>query len=112
MLVIITPLAILIFGRSTFSNFWTGYFLALLVQFLYYFGFEAAFQKTPGKFITGTKVIMADGEKPGLGSIAKRTLIRLVPFEVISMYTGKSLSEKGTWWHDRWAATRVVRNQQ
>jgi uncharacterized RDD family membrane protein YckC len=112
MLVIINPIAILILGKGFFSNYWNGFLLAMLMQFLYYLGFEAAFQRTPGKFITGTKVIMLDGSKPDIGTITKRTLIRLVPFEVISMYTGKSLQEKGTWWHDRWAATRVVRNQQ
>ena len=109
MFVLITTLARLSFGNSFFTNYWRGYFFALLMLFLYYFVFEAAFQRTPGKFITGTKVIMADGSKPDIGAIAKRTLIRFVPFEAFSMDTGKVPENKGTWWHDRWASIRVVR---
>jgi uncharacterized RDD family membrane protein YckC len=108
MLVLINPLVRLIFGNSLYKNFWSGFLFALLMQFVYYFVFEVTFQKTPGKFITGTKVVMEDGSKPDITTIAKRTLIRLVPFDVISMYTGKEIENKGTWWHDRWAATRVV----
>lgn len=67
----------------------------------YYFIFETAFQRTPAKFITGTKVVMQNGSKPDAGLIAKRTLSRFVPFEPFS-------GNNGTWWHDRWSKTRVV----
>jgi uncharacterized RDD family membrane protein YckC len=110
MLVLINPLVRLLFGNLLYKNFWGGFLFALLMQFIYYFAFEATLQKTPGKFITRTKVVMADGSKPDNATIAKRTLIRLVPFEAISMYTGKETENKGTWWHDRWASTRVVMN--
>jgi uncharacterized RDD family membrane protein YckC len=109
MFVIINPLVRLIFGNSLYKNYWSGFLFASFMLFLYYFVFEAAFQRTPGKFITGTKVIMQNGSKPDIGTIAKRTLIRFVPFEAISTYTGKEPESKGTWWHDRWATTRVVK---
>lgn len=75
--------------------------LGVFLLFLYYFVFEAAFQRTPAKFITGTKVVMINGSKPDAGTIAKRTLSRFVPFEPLS-------GSKGIWWHDRWTRTRVV----
>jgi uncharacterized RDD family membrane protein YckC len=108
MFILINPLVRLIFGDFLYKNIWSSYLFASLILFFYYFIFEAIFQKTPGKFITGTKVVMMDGSKPDIATIAKRTLSRLVPFEVFSMYTGKEIENKGTWWHDRWAATRVV----
>lgn len=55
---------------------------------------------------------MGDGTKPNPGTIAKRTLIRFVPFEVISLYTGQDANNKSTLWHDRWTSTRVVRMAQ
>jgi len=109
-LILIYPLVHLILGNSLLANFWIRYMFALLTQFFYYLVFETAFQRTPAKFITGTKVMMADGSKLAISTIAKRTLVRFIPFEVISMYTGKAIENKGTWWHDRWTSTRVVRN--
>lgn len=96
-------------GSDFVGNFWFNFFLGLCITFLYYFIFETSLQRTPAKFITGTKVVMEDGSKPGAGTIAKRSIIRLVPFEVISIYTGDQIENKGTWWHDRWSGTRVVR---
>lgn len=103
-------LGILGLARSfTESPYAARLILAYALLFLYYFAFEALFQRTPGKFITGTKVVMAGGGKPTLGTIAVRTLSRFVPFEPISAYTGKDEDKKRTWWHDRWTRTRVVR---
>jgi uncharacterized RDD family membrane protein YckC len=110
MLFIINPLIRLVFGKAFTANFWGNWMFALLIMFLYYFVFELVFQKTPAKFITGTKVVLDDGSKPNASAIAKRTLTRLVPFEAVSMYTGKELEKKGTWWHDRWTATRVIKS--
>ncbi len=105
----IDPLVTAVFGPqllqdAIFAFVWSNIELAV-----YYFVFEWAFQRTPAKFITGTKVIRMDGSKPDAVTILKRSLTRLVPFEPISMYTGKDLGQKGTWWHDRWTRTRVVR---
>jgi uncharacterized RDD family membrane protein YckC len=110
MFLLVNPLVRLLFGNSFFSNYWTSYLFASIMLFLYYFAFEAVFQKTPAKFITGTKVVTVDGSKPEIGTIALRSLIRFVPFDAISMYTGKEVANKGTWWHDRWVTTRVVKS--
>ena len=78
-------------------------FAPAAVFFFYYFIFEVALQRTPAKFITGTKVIMPDGTKPSISAFSKRTLCRFVPFEPLSGI------HKGIWWHDRWSGTQVVR---
>ena len=106
----IYPVARLVFGKSFGENFWLTWVFNLSILFLYYFSFEAAFQRTPAKFLTSTRVVVSDGSRPDATTIAKRTLIRLVPFEVISQYTGKEPDLIGTWWHDSWTNTRVIKN--
>jgi hypothetical protein len=106
----IYPVARLVFGKSFGENFWLTWVFNLSIFFLYYFSFEAAFQRTPAKFLTATRVVIADGSRPDVATIAKRSLIRLVPFEVISQYTGKEPDLIGTWWHDNWTNTRVIKN--
>jgi uncharacterized RDD family membrane protein YckC len=77
------------------------------VFFLYYFLFETFLQRTPAKYITRTKVITRDGNKPGIGTIARRTLCRLVPFDPISAIG--TPSDERSFWHDRWTQTLVVK---
>lgn len=55
-----------------------------LLPFVYYVGMETVFGKTVGKFVTGTKVVTADGDKPELMAILGRTLCRLIPFDAFS----------------------------
>jgi uncharacterized RDD family membrane protein YckC len=104
------PLAKLAFGESVGTNFWISWLFGLSTLFLYYFIFEMAFQRTPGKFLTGTRVVLEDGSRPDAATIAKRALCRFVPFEVLSQYTGKDPNQMGTWWHDRWTNTRVIQS--
>jgi uncharacterized RDD family membrane protein YckC len=80
------------------------FFLGFILCFLYYFIFESIWQRTPAKFITGTKVVTCDGTKPTPGTIMKRTLIRFVPFEAFSF-----LGERVYGWHDRWSGTYVIK---
>jgi uncharacterized RDD family membrane protein YckC len=76
---------------------------SLLSLLLYYVGFEGLFGRTPGKFVTRTRVVLEDGSKPSLGTILLRTVCRFVPFEPFSFLGGSSRG-----WHDRWSGTRVV----
>jgi uncharacterized RDD family membrane protein YckC len=78
-------------------------FFQLLIVVGYYVLFEALFQRTPGKFITGTKVIAYGGGKPSFGQIVGRSFARLVPFEWFSFLGGSG------GWHDTWTRTRVVK---
>jgi len=82
----------------------TGWLLTISIFFLYYFAFEVIWQRTPGKFITGTKVVTPDGRKPATYAIAVRTLARLVPFEPFSF-----LGKEANGWHDKWSCTTIVR---
>jgi uncharacterized RDD family membrane protein YckC len=113
MYVIIGPLQRFLFGEFINEQLEYGCLLSLTISFtilfLYYFISETFFQKTLGKLITKTKVINDDGTKASYSAIAKRTLIRFLPFDSISFYTGKDEENKGTWWHDRWSRTRVTR---
>ena len=73
--------------------------------FLMLLKFEYFFQKTPGKFLTKTKVIDAYGNRPEIGPLILRSIIRMVPFEALSC-----LSDRG--WHDTWSETFVVPDKE
>ena len=75
--------------------------VALIVLFAYYFFFELLAAATPGKLITGTRVISRQGDTLDAGTIALRNLIRFIPFEPFSF-----LFSEG--WHDKWSKTTVV----
>lgn len=77
--------------------------LGLAITVLYYFGFESALGRTPGKLVTGTKVVDENGNKPTLKMIFVRTLCRFIPFEAFS-FLGSN-----TGWHDTISKTRVVK---
>jgi len=76
-----------------------------ILFFIFYYGiFESIWSKTPAKFITKTKVIMENGEKPDFRTTFIRTLIRLIPFEACSFLSPK----RPRGWHDKWSKTIVV----
>jgi uncharacterized RDD family membrane protein YckC len=77
---------------------------ALLLFPLMYIWFEYKWQRTPGKFITKTRVVDEYGNPPELSAVLLRTVIRLVPFEPFSCF-GDPYSRG---WHDRWSDTFVV----
>lgn len=70
--------------------------------FLYHFLFELLFGRTIGKFITGTKVIDEDGNKPNFLTLLVRNAGRLIPFNAISFLLFKA------GWHDAISKTTVV----
>lgn len=84
---------------TTYHPLWIA-----LEAFVYYMVFETAFGWTPGKLVTGTRVVRCDGSKPSAGDVARRTLIRLVPLSALSF-----LFSEPSGWHDVWTDTRVVR---
>ncbi|WP_153799269.1 RDD family protein [Foetidibacter luteolus] len=67
---------------------------------IYYLFFESLFGTTPGKLLTGSKVIDENDKKPSLKTIILRTLIRAIPFEALSGFTYL--------WHDTWSKTYVI----
>lgn len=79
--------------------------ILLMASFLaYYISMEVIFQKTLGKFITKTKVVTINGEKPKEQEIVLRTLCRMIPFDHFSFL----FSRNG--WHDQFSKTRVIKD--
>ena len=71
---------------------------------LYFIITEGVYQKSVGKFITGTKVVTATGGRPTFGQIVGRTFARFIPFEAFSFLSGS----KPVGWHDSLSGTRVI----
>lgn len=82
-----------------------GYML-LGISFFVYFGFmETKYQKTLGKFITKTKVVMSDGSTPLFSDILIRTACRLIPFDRLSfLFTRRGF-------HDKLSNTMVIKDK-
>jgi len=77
--------------------------ITAFIMVLFYTVLEGFSQKTVGKLITQTKVVLEDGEKPSFGVILKRSLSRIIPFEAFSF-----LGETSRGWHDSISKTYVV----
>jgi uncharacterized RDD family membrane protein YckC len=85
-------------------NSWWDTLINYVIFVSYYVLFEGLLQgKTPGKFITNTRVVTLDGYLPNSNSILLRSFSRLVPFEAFSF-----LAKKPNGWHDRWSDTIVI----
>ena len=83
-----------------------GYLLMLVSFFLYYVFMEYKYQKTIGKFLTKTKVVMSDGRKPELNEIFIRTACRLIPLDRLSyLFTRNGF-------HDRLSNTTVIKERK
>ncbi len=76
----------------------------LFYIFGYHIFFESIWQRTPAKWITGTKVVKNDGSKPKFLRILGRTLCRFIPFEAFSFLFGQN----PVGWHDELSHTLVV----
>jgi uncharacterized RDD family membrane protein YckC len=87
-------------------------FFASIVSIIIYPGLyafcEHKWQRTPGKFFTKSLIIDEYGNKPDLKAIILRSIVRIVPFDAISCY-GDKYSHG---WHDRWAKTWVVTDEE
>jgi len=78
--------------------------LMLVFSFIYYIFMESKYQKTLGKMLMKTKVVMADGTTPEVSDIITRTFCRLIPFDRISFLFTKN------GFHDRLSSTMVVKD--
>jgi len=75
--------------------------LTAVLLVVYYTILESLSQKSIGKLITRTKVVLENGEKPPFEVFVKRSLCRIIPFDQLSF-----LGKKG--WHDSISNTFVV----
>lgn len=97
------------FGIQAISDFilamsmWEEIVLGLFIGFLYYTLIEGLTGRSLGKYITRTKIINENGEKPDFADAILRSLCRMIPFEAFSF-----LGETGRGWHDSISKTYVV----
>jgi uncharacterized RDD family membrane protein YckC len=82
-------------------------YLTLFVTFIgYYYMMEVSFQKTVAKFITKTKVVTNDGNKPSKKDILVRTFCRFVPLDHVSyLFTRNGF-------HDRLSNTKILKDDR
>jgi uncharacterized RDD family membrane protein YckC len=92
----------------TLLSDYTHDLIILTFAFSYFTFFELILGKTPGKFLTGIKVISPSGRKLTFGQISLRTLIRIIPFEQFSFLFQRGKLGEELWWHDAWSKTCVV----
>lgn len=89
------------------KNFDTPFYLgvfSIIILVIYFTLFEGLTGRTPGKLLTGTKLMSsADHSKPAFISAVYRSLTRLIPFEFLSF-----LAARPTGWHDRFSSTMVT----
>lgn len=85
-------------GRYVFA------YTVVIFSYLFYYTFcEKLFRGyTLGKLLTGTRAIRSDGGELTLKDAILRSLIRLIPFEVLSGFGYEP-------WHDAWTNTTVIR---
>lgn len=83
------------------------YLLGFVIVIVYYSTSEILLQRTIGKMITNTIVVMEDGSRPDAGTIFKRSLCRIIPFEQFSF-----LGSTARGWHDTISDTYVVKKKE
>ena len=87
------------------TQMFLGYFI-LIVSFIgYYAIMEIKFQKTIGKYVTKTRVVKTNGERPENSDIISRTFCRLIPFDRVSFLFVKN------GFHDSLSKTKVVKDK-
>lgn len=78
-----------------------------LVSIIYYTLWEGLTGRTPGKYITGTRVFMLENAaKPRFVTGLLRTLCRFIPFELFSFF-----SKHPAGWHDTLPGTIVAQSK-
>ncbi len=87
---------------------WEAYVYHALVIILYYSLQEWLLGRTPAKYVSNTKVIVAqEGTRPPFLACLIRALSRLIPFEAFSFLAARPVG-----WHDALAGTMVVNNNR
>lgn len=81
-----------------------SFFVSIFWLIFYYLFFEGIWGRTPGKFATGTRVVMPDGSAASFGHILGRSFARYIPFEALSYL----FSSHPRGWHDYLSGTLVV----
>jgi uncharacterized RDD family membrane protein YckC len=104
-LMLLTVLLSVLVGIATLGPF-QSFVLSLALQLGYYIVLEGVYGVTPGKLVTGVRVISEDGRRASWGQITGRSFARMIPFEVFSFLGGAG---RPVGWHDSLSGTRVIR---
>ncbi|WP_188362941.1 RDD family protein [Flavobacterium orientale] len=79
------------------------FFISYVIIVIYYMIMESITGRSLGKYVTNTKVLMADGTQPEPYAIFIRSISRLIPFNAFSF-----LGNLPKGWHDTLSKTVVV----
>lgn len=79
--------------------------VSLVAGIVFYTVFENLTGRTPGKYITGTRVVSLDGSRPGFLNLLIRSVVRFIPLEPLSF-----LGSQPSGWHDRVSHTVVIKH--
>ncbi len=81
-----------------------GWMAFTVAGIIYYTAWEGATGRTPGKWLTGTKVFVAHNvTRPSWKRSLVRSLSRFIPFEPFSLFSARPVG-----WHDFFAGTVVA----
>ncbi|QEC68537.1 RDD family protein [Panacibacter ginsenosidivorans] len=92
-------------GNDTLSgNQLFNYLISYSIYVIFYTFCEGASGgRTIGKLVTRTKAVREDETAITCKDAFMRSLCRIVPFDVLSAFSGYP-------WHDKWTNTKVIRN--
>ncbi|WP_290847464.1 RDD family protein [Flavobacterium sp.] len=88
-------------SRSEIGASFQIYGMIFICQVLYYLIFETIFASSPAKFLSESRVVDSEGQKPKFKTILARTFSRFIPFDGASFLFGAN-------WHDQFSSTEVV----
>jgi uncharacterized RDD family membrane protein YckC len=97
------------FGNADLSvwldeiNTLVDFLISYIIIVIYFMIMESLTGRSIGKYVTNTKVLMADGTEPEPYAIFIRSVSRLIPFEAFSF-----LGDVPKGWHDTLSKTVVV----
>ena len=80
---LVTIITYIVYHISSFHMYyyhtdgWPFYYFFWLVMVSYYFLFELIFSRTPGKWLSMTKVVNANGKRPAIWQTFLRSILRL-----------------------------------
>lgn len=83
-----------------------NFYIAVVAIPIYYTLLEGSNGKTMGKLVSGTRVVHEDGSPIGYSTAFFRTLCRMIPFEVFSIFF-----HNGRCWHDLITRTFVINDR-
>lgn len=101
----LSPVLFLLIDPDTVETYsWPVFLYLVTITLVYYTLFEYLTGRTPGKYISFSKVVVEnEGTRPTLLNCFIRTIARFIPFEFAGFFSGNPAG-----WHDELSNTIVV----